>query len=376
MEEAASSDTFVCNRGGRKSSGVGMFVEHVYFIIIALIGVAIIRSLFIVTLHLTSLLDKISEDKPGNPEKWSAKQIENPPSAPLAEGTPSIIELRRQLSSDQKMKSLGQVAAGIAHELNTPIQYVSNNIAFIRDELLNVCGLLSEYKELTQGIPECKSGIERINKLYRESDPEYLINEIPTTLSQTVDGLNHITHIVAAMREYSHPGGTTPVSVDINRVIRTVTTLARNEWKYVADLSLDLDPSLPCIECHQGDISQVLLNLVVNSAQAIEEKTGGRSKGSIKISTRWMGDAISISIEDSGGGIPKELLTRIFDPFFTTKPVGKGTGQGLAISLHLIKEIHQGDLSVTSNPGIGSTFTITLPRAWGTALNSDGAHVD
>jgi signal transduction histidine kinase len=268
------------------------------------------------------------------------------------------------LAADQKLKSLGHIAAGVAHELNTPIQYVSNNIAFIRDELINVCGLLSEYKELTGTIPECREGIARINKLYRESDPEYLINEIPSTLSQTVDGLQHITHIVGAMREYSHPGEREAVATDINRVIKTVTALCRNDWKYLADLLLDLDSSLPTVECNQSDISQVILNMIVNSAHAIEEKTAGASKGTIHISTQWTSDDVDIVISDSGAGIPPKTLASIFDPFFTTKAQGKGTGQGLSISRQIIEEVHKGRIYVSSQHGEGTHFTIRLPRKW------------
>jgi signal transduction histidine kinase len=201
-----------------------------------------------------------------------------------------------------------------------------------------------------------------------ELEMDYLLQEIPKAIQQTLDGVGRVTRIVRAMKDFSHPGLETKSPADLNRAIQSTLTVSRNEWKYVAEMETCLDPELPPVPCFQGEFNQALLNLVVNAAHAIQESLEaqgvpqGGKKGHIRVSTRRCGDlAVAVSVSDDGTGIPESLRERIFDPFFTTKPVGKGTGQGLAIVHSVIVEKHGGRIRLESAPGRGTTFRLYLP---------------
>ncbi|MDY7033878.1 MAG: ATP-binding protein, partial [Thermodesulfobacteriota bacterium] len=197
-----------------------------------------------------------------------------------------------------------------------------------------------------------------------KADIEYLIQEVPKAVDQTMDGVNQVAKIVRSMRKFSHPGQEKKTIIDINEAIESTITVARNEWKYVSDVVTNFDPSLPSIPCLPGELNQVFLNMITNAAHSIGDVIGDGSngKGTIKISTQGFDDSVQIRISDTGTGIPEEIRSQIFDPFFTTKEVGKGTGQGLAISYSVIVEKHGGTISFETEMGKGTTFTIKLPN--------------
>ncbi|MGH7869681.1 MAG: sensor histidine kinase, partial [Candidatus Dormibacteraceae bacterium] len=192
---------------------------------------------------------------------------------------------------------------------------------------------------------------------------EYLFEQVPAAINETLEGIGRITRIVRAMKEFSHPGGKEMSPADLNKAIETTVTVARNEWKYVADLKLDLDPELPLVPCFLGEFNQAILNLVINAAHAISDvvKKHPGTKGVIGVQTRRDGAHVEIRVSDTGTGIPKPYQARIFEPFFTTKEVGKGTGQGLSIVYGSIVKKHGGTVSFETEEGKGTTFIIRLP---------------
>lgn len=274
-----------------------------------------------------------------------------------------------QLAQAQRLESIGQLAAGIAHEINTPTQYVSDNVRFLRDQFNNLVRVIETFKHLLEdpGSLPWSERREIIGALLEEIDYAFLLGEVPQALSQSLDGLERITRIVLAMRDFSHPGNTHKEAVDINKAIETTVEVARNRWKYVADVEFDLDRSLPPVPCLLGDFNQVILNLVINAADAISERYGKESekRGVLRISTRAVKENLEIRISDNGCGIPERVQARIFEPFFTTKPVGRGTGQGLSICNNIIVRKHGGAMRFESLPGVGSTFIVSLPMRTG-----------
>ncbi len=273
--------------------------------------------------------------------------------------------LESQLAQAQKLEAIGQLAAGIAHEINTPIQYVGDNVTFLRDAFGDTLGLLEEYNTLVGAAREKSIGdaiIARVEEKAESIDLPYLEKEIPRAIGQSLEGIGKVAAIVRAMKEFSHPGTKEKSLVDINRAIENTITVSRNEWKYVSDLVTDFDPTLPLVPCLPGEFNQVILNLIVNAAQAMGEvHDGSGAKGTIRISTRLVGDAVETRVSDTGPGIPESIRSRIFDPFFTTKEVGKGTGQGLAIARSVIVDKHGGTIDCETEVGIGTIFIICLP---------------
>jgi len=275
--------------------------------------------------------------------------------------------LESQLSQAQKLESIGQLAAGIAHEINTPSQYVGDNTRFLQEAFEDISRLLTQYDQLREMARRGETDdalLSRIDSLVDEIDPAYLAEEIPTAIDQSLQGLAQIRRIVGAMKEFSHPGSDQIESVDINRLLESTITVARNEWKYVAEVETDLDPRLePVAGIHQV-LGQVFLNIIVNAAHAIADtmKEGSQEKGRITIHTRQLVGRAEIRITDTGTGIPEEIRNRIFDPFFTTKEVGKGTGQGLSIVWSAVVDKHKGCIEVESEEGKGTTFILQLPQ--------------
>ena len=262
------------------------------------------------------------------------------------------IALERELNQAQKMESLGTLASGVAHEINTPIQYVGNNLRFIMEGFEDIFGIL---KLVEQG-----ASPEAVKEASEQADIEFLNDELPDAIEQSLKGLEQVGGIVKAIKEFSHPGSDVTSEVNINEAISTTLTMSRNQWKYVADVELNLAEDIPLVPCSAGDLNQVLVNLLVNAADAIAENNKDE-RGVIRIATYELAGWVSIEIEDTGCGMSPEVLERIFDPFFTTKDVGKGTGQGLAITYNIIKQKHSGDILCQSVPGEGSCFTLRLP---------------
>lgn len=277
-------------------------------------------------------------------------------------------KLQSQLLHAQKLESVGQLAAGIAHEINTPTQYVGTNIDFLDESFRDVGKLMGQFQALLQAE---KAGtlspqqFQDARQAMDDADWDYLATEIPTAIGQSRDGVKRVSSIVRAMKEFSHPGSKEKMAINLNTIIQTTITVATNEWKYVAEVETDLDPDLHSIPCLSDELGQVILNMVVNAAHAIAEQLGGNlegRKGKITLVTRQDEEWVELRISDTGAGIPEAIRARIFDPFFTTKEVGKGTGQGLAIVHDVVVDKHQGTISVESEVGVGTTFIIRLPR--------------
>lgn len=287
--------------------------------------------------------------------------------------------LETQLAFAQKMESVGQLAAGIAHEINTPIQYVGDNAKFLKDAFADIDVLLGLYDTLSQTIDsDDELFTELLGKIKSQTetaDLEFVREEVPQAIDQTISGADRVASIVRAMKEFSHPGVTQKTAFDINQAIKSTATVSSNEWKYVADMEMDLEDSLPSGLGFPGDLNQAVLNLIVNAAHAIEKRQEKDKdhQGQIKISTRKIDPWVVISLTDNGTGIEQHDLERIFDPFYTTKPVGKGTGQGLAITHSVIVEKHGGELEVTSKLGEGTTFNIRIPQAQGNFIDPDSS---
>jgi PAS domain S-box-containing protein len=282
-----------------------------------------------------------------------------------------IRDLKRleiELRQAQKLESVGQLAAGIAHEINTPVQYVGDNTRFIQQSFRTIQETFVLYAELLRAFradavtPELVAHVEQVAAA---GDFEYLFREIPEAIEQSLEGVDRITRIVRAMKEFSHPGTKDKAAADLNRAIESTVTVARSAWKLVADVRLDLDPQLPPVICFLGDINQAVLNLIVNAAHAVGDavKEAPGAKGLITIATRLDGDHVEVRVSDTGAGIPAGIRPRLFEPFFTTKGVGKGTGQGLSVVYGAIVSRHGGTVTFSSEEGSGTTFVLRLPIA-------------
>ncbi len=274
--------------------------------------------------------------------------------------------LQTQLLHAQKLEAVGQLAAGIAHEINTPTQYVSTNLDFLGESFADIIRLMEQVTRCIRKVADqdlSEEELKALQKTLEETDWDFLQEEIPQAIDQSREGVRRTTAIVQAMKEFSHPGSREKEPTDLNKLIITTTTVARNEYKYVADLETALDENLPPVPCLTDEMGQVILNMLVNAAHAIEDKIRktDMDRGVINISTRVRDGWAEIVIRDNGSGIPTEIQDKIFDPFFTTKDVGKGSGQGLAISHSVVTEKHEGQLVCSSIPGEGTTFIIRLP---------------
>lgn len=270
--------------------------------------------------------------------------------------------LQQQLLQAQKLEAVGQLAAGIAHEINTPIQYIQNNLVFFQDAFADIDPLLGL---IEQEINEPNDGLnverrKQMQQIIKECDLDFLREDMPQGIKDALDGIDHVTQIVGAMREFSHPGKSHKIAVDFNNLIKNAVLVTKNEWKYNAELKTDLDPELPLFPCDPGSWSQVLLNLIVNCADAIKD-FHPKPEGLIQISTKWDGKHLELFISDNGGGIPEHLKDRIFEPFFTTKDVGKGTGQGLAVVYDIVVNKHSGTVRCDSLQGEGTVIIIRVP---------------
>ena len=264
-----------------------------------------------------------------------------------------------ELLQAQKLEAVGRLAAGIAHEINTPIQYIGDSTHFLGEAFTALAEVHRRHREaLAQACSdEVRSGLDRAE---RNLDVAYLLEETPKTVARALEGVRRVSTIVRAMKEFAHPDQNEPVAVDLNRAIQATLDVARSEYKYVADVETDFG-ELPAVACVAGEVNQVFLNVIVNAAHGIESVVSGtRRRGTIRVTTRREGGEVVVAISDTGCGIPEAIRDKVFDPFFTTKPVGRGTGQGLAISRSIVKK-HGGHLSFVSTVGVGTTFSIRLP---------------
>jgi len=278
-----------------------------------------------------------------------------------------LVAIENQLVVSQKMESIGQLAEGIAHEINTPLQYISDNINFLEHAFFYMKEYISFIKETLDKLAPPDEIKKMIEDKEKEYNLEYLEEEIPDALEQTHIGIQRVSRIVLSMKDFAHPGIKAKSYCDLNHGIEVTTNITRNKWKYVADLELELDPKLPNVYCSLDQINQVILNLILNSVDAIGEKikAGLYEKGTIRIKTENREKDVEIVIWDNGIGIKEENLHRIFDPFYTTKEAGKGTGQGLAICHDIIVNKHNGRILINSRYKEGTKFIIRLPNSEG-----------
>ena len=282
--------------------------------------------------------------------------------------------METQLQQSHKMEAIGQLAAGIAHEINTPVQFVGDNTRFFQDSFDDLIRVIKKQQE---ALAAARSNsltdelVEETEQIIEEADLAYLEEEVPLAIVHSLKGVERIAKIVQAMKIFAHPGMVAKEPVDINQEIEKTITITRNEWKYVADLKTDFEESLPLVPIFRAEFNQVILNMIVNAAHAIAEnnKDNPSEKGTIHIRTVHEGDQAKIYIGDTGAGIPEDIQHKIFDLFFTTKEPGKGTGQGLAISHSVIVKKHNGTLTLESQEGTGTTFIIGLPLEAETADN-------
>lgn len=273
-------------------------------------------------------------------------------------------EMEVQLRHAERMRSIGQLAAGIAHEINTPIQFVGDNCRFLEQSFSELLPLLVDLEGACRAGGPGGEGAESLRERLAAADLPYYQAEIPQAIRQSLEGLARVAGIISAMKDFSHPGETRRQIVDLNRIIESALTVSRAAWHGVSDVITRLDPDLPLVSCYPGDLGQAILNLVINAAQAIEERqarSGRPDRGAITVATRRVGEFVELEVADDGAGIPLEIQTHIFDPFFTTKPVGKGTGQGLSIVHGVVVDRHGGRIHLRSEPGLGTTFTLVLP---------------
>lgn len=275
----------------------------------------------------------------------------------------ALKQAQREAFQASRLASVGQLAAGIAHEINTPIQYVGDNLHFIAGGLADLSEAFAAARQLAEETGLRTDTMEvatRYQERVAEIDLPYLLEEMPNAVRQSLEGVGQVARIVLSMKEFSHPGSSSKTSTDINRALESTVTVSRNTWKHAAEMRCDFDPGLPPVSCYVGELNQVFLNLIVNAAHAIEA-SGKPMPGRITVSTRSEDDFVVIRVEDTGSGVPEAIKDKIFDPFFTTKEVGKGTGQGLAICRDVVVAKHGGHIEVGGGEGTGAVFAVYLP---------------
>jgi signal transduction histidine kinase len=271
----------------------------------------------------------------------------------------------------QRLEAVGGLAAGVAHEINTPLQLVGDNLTFLADHLHHVTALLEALERLRADLALWQRWRDVTDDLLppgAEDDLAYMKAEFPLAVRESIDGIERVSRIVRALKEFAHPGQTERERVDIRRVIENAITLTRNQWKFAAEVVTDYGPLPDAVFCSQGECTQLLVNLIINAAQAMAAMRR-EGKGTIAVRARAVDAHCVIEVTDSGPGIPAEIQGRVFDPFFTTKPVGQGTGQGLPLARAIVQR-HGGTIGFESVPGQGTTFTVRLPLTTGASAAS------
>jgi len=285
-------------------------------------------------------------------------------------------QVLEELGDAQKLESVGRLASGIAHEINTPIQFVSDSIHFVSEAFSDLLPLIAAQQALHEAALEgapTRELADEVTQAEQTADLDYLVENVPAALERSVEGLERVATLVRSMKDFAHPDGKEKAPADLVRGLESTLIIARNEFKYVADVQTDFQ-SVPPVTCHISELNQVFLNLIVNAAHAIGEKVKGtETRGQIRVGARALDGQVEVAISDTGGGIPDEIRQKVFEPFFTTKEVGRGTGQGLAIARSVVVDKHQGTLSFESTVGVGTTFFVRLPCPAATAARSEAA---
>jgi PAS domain S-box-containing protein len=271
--------------------------------------------------------------------------------------------LEMELRLAQKLEAIGRLASGIAHEINTPIQYVGDSVSFASSSMAELLDLLKSYRDALQRIgagAAMQEILADVAKAEAAADLEFMLDELPRAFDRTKDGVMRVATLVRAMKEFAHPQNNEQTPADINRALTTTLTVAGNEYKYYAVVVTDFG-ELPDVVCNINELNQVFLNLIVNSVHAIQDAGRDETTGRIDIRTSHVGNYVELVFVDNGCGIGAEHIDKIYDPFFTTKEVGRGTGQGLALTRAIIVEKHGGEIDVKSTPGMGTEFRLRLP---------------
>jgi signal transduction histidine kinase len=273
--------------------------------------------------------------------------------------------LEDRLLQSQKLGAIGQLAAGVAHEINTPMQFIGDNLHFAKTGIADLLTLLDMLRTVVDGAAHAPPSQACLNELAQaelDLDFQYTREALPTAIERSMTGVERVTKIVRAMKAFAHPDGDQLTPTDLKALIESTVMVATNEWKYVAEVDLQLDQNLPAIPCIGGELNQVVLNLIVNASHAIADVVGDSGdKGKISISAGYDATHAVIRVQDSGTGIPEHARAKVFDPFFTTKEVGKGTGQGLAMAYNCVVKRHKGSIAFETELGRGTTFVIRLP---------------
>jgi len=273
-------------------------------------------------------------------------------------------ETQAQLVEAKKLEAIGGLAAGIAHEINTPAQFISDNLVFVKEAVGSLLKVAQSVTCILDATKATTDALRELKPLIEETDLQYLVDNIPEALDQSLSGIRRVAEIVRVMKEFSHPGTRDREFVDLNRVIRNTLTLTRSKWEQVAEMVTDLDPSLPTVSCFANELHQAIFNIVINAAHAIAarpKQEGPDGKGTIRVCSRKIDGQVEIRISDTGTGIAKEIESLIFAPFFTTREVGEGSGQGLFQAYSAIVKRHGGTLTFESQPDSGTCFVITIP---------------
>jgi len=277
-------------------------------------------------------------------------------------------EMEEQLRLAQKLESIGRLATGVAHEINTPTQFIVSNLHFLNDAFTKIKTILAQYHALrivAADSPACAAAVEAALALENEIELQYLSDEIPVCLRQSLDGLDRVARIVASLNELARTNSSQATPVDLNRLIEAAITVSRHEWKYLAEMISELDPNLPSVPCIVDEFNQIMLKLIMNAAQAIGDtlKKSGTQSGRITVRTRHAPPWAVVEVEDTGAGIPEEIRSRIFEPCFATKALDQGTGQGLALVREVVVNHHHGRIDFVSELGRGTSFILKLPLA-------------
>jgi len=328
-----------------------------------------ILSLVLIPLNIEGVLTAFIElDNVDNVVEWTSDEMKNLETASLIIAMAFEREsIEQHFRQSQKLESIGILAAGIAHEINTPAQYVKDNVIFLKESFEQITIILNKYQSLLEDVKNKSIHSRRVEEIEiakEDAEFDYLMEETPLAINEAGVGVSRIANIVRAVKNFSHPGVVAKTKVDVNESIRSSVAVAKNEWKYVAEVILTLDPDLYLIDGYASEFNQVILNLIINAAHAISDNMYAKNSaalGTIDIITKNKDDSVNIIIRDTGIGIPDNIKDKVFDPFFTTKNVGKGTGQGLAISHNVITK-HNGSIFFDSIHGEGTTFTIKLPK--------------
>lgn len=323
------------------------------------------RFIYIIVLTGRSRREGLSEALSAGAADFISKPFEAAELEARVRSAFRILDLQTQILQMQKMDSVGRLAAGIAHEINTPIQYVGDNTRFLEGSFGGLLGMVRRGRALLGSLergdlkPE---EIEEVQAEWQEADLDYLMEEIPRAISESLEGVARVSSIVAAMKEFSHPGGDEAALADLHAAIESTITVTRNEWKYSSDMRIDFAPDMPPVPCLIGEMKQVILNLIVNAAHAIASREGADTgRGTITIGTAHGDGWAEIRVADTGTGIPPEVQAKVFEPFFTTKDVGRGTGQGLALAHAVVEHKHGGTIRFETEVGKGTTFIVRLP---------------